>query len=84
MVIPLAMVVIDECLEGLPKVTLAERHHSIEALIFDGRDEPFGVGVRVGRPKRRLHNVHSGIAQQTSHIPAPFPITIADQRLHND
>jgi hypothetical protein len=56
-----------------------ERHHSIEALVFDGPHQPFGVGVRIGRLKRRLHDVHPGIAQQTSNVPAPFPITITDQ-----
>ena len=79
LVIPLAMVVIDEFREGPSKVTLAERNDAIEALVFDRPGEPFGVGVRVGRLKRRLHDVYPGIAQQTSNIPAPFPITITDQ-----
>ena len=52
LVIPLALVVIDECLEGLSKVTLTEQIHAIETLVFDRPYEPFGVGVRVGRLKR--------------------------------
>jgi hypothetical protein len=52
LVIPLAMVVIDEFLEGLSNVPLAERHHSIEALLCDGPYKPFGVGVGVSC---RLH-----------------------------
>ena len=79
LMIPLAMVVIDEFLEGPSKVALAERHHAIEALVFDRPYEPFGVGVRIGRLKRRLHDVHAGIAQQPSHVPAPLPVTITDQ-----
>jgi hypothetical protein len=43
------------------------------------RNEPFGVGVRIGRLKRRLHDLHPRITQQPSHVPAPFPITIPDQ-----
>ena len=78
LVIPLAMVVIDECLDGLSKVALAERHHSIEALVLDRPYEPLGVRVRIRRLKRRMHDVHPRIAQQPSHIPAPFPITIPD------
>ena len=77
--IPLAMVVIDECREGTSKVPLAERHHAIEALVFDRPYEPFGVGVCVRRLKRRLHDVHACIVQQPSHISAPFPITITDE-----
>ena len=73
------MVVSDEFLEGLSKVPLAERNDAIEALVFDGPYEPLGVGVRVGRLKRRLHDVHPCIAQQPSHIPTPFPITITGQ-----
>jgi hypothetical protein len=37
LVIPLAMVVIDEFLEGASRVALAEGHHPIEALVRDGR-----------------------------------------------
>ena len=48
LVIPLAMVVIDEFLECPSKVALAERHHSIDALVFDRPYEPFGIGVRIG------------------------------------
>ena len=73
------MVVIDEFLERPSKVALAERHHAIEALVFDRPHEPFGVGIRIGRLKRRLHDVHPGIAQQLSHVPAPLPVTITDQ-----
>jgi hypothetical protein len=62
LVIPLEMVVIDEFLECPSKVALAERHHSIEALVFDRPYESFGIGVRIGRLKRRLHDVHPRIA----------------------
>jgi Glyoxalase/Bleomycin resistance protein/Dioxygenase superfamily len=79
LVIPLAMVVIDEFLEGASKVALAEGYHSIEALVLDGPHEPLGVRVRIGRPKRRLHDVQPGIAQQLSHVPAPLSVTLTNQ-----
>ena len=56
LVISLAMVVIDEFLECPSNVALAERHHSIEALVFDRPYKPFGIGVRIGRLTRRLHD----------------------------
>ena len=71
LMIPLAMVVIDEFLEGPSEMALAERHDPIEALVFDRPHKPFGVGVRIGRLKRRLHDV------DTRHRPAS-----ADSRLH--
>ena len=60
-------------------MALAERHHPIEALVFDRPHEPFGIGVRIGRLKRRLHDVHAGIVQQLSHVPAPLAVTITNQ-----
>ena len=58
MVIPLAMVVIDEFPEGASKVALAEGHHPIEALVLNGPHEPLGLSFRIGRLKRRLHDEH--------------------------
>jgi hypothetical protein len=74
-------VVIDEFLEGASKVALAEWHHPIEALALDGPHEPFGIGVRIRRLKwrLRLHDVHPGIPQQLSHVPAPLSVTITNQ-----
>jgi hypothetical protein len=75
LMIPLAMVVINEFLERPAEVALTERHQSIEALVFDRPHESLGVGVGIGRVERSLHHVHPGLAKQPSHIPAPFPIT---------
>jgi hypothetical protein len=33
----------------------------------------------VERLKRRLHDVHPGIAQQLSHVPAPRSVTVTNQ-----
>jgi hypothetical protein len=80
LMIPLATVVIDEFFEGPSEVALTEWHDPIEALVFNRPHEPFSMGVCIGRLKWRLHDVHARIAQLASHIPAPFPVTIADQR----
>ena len=77
--IPLAMIVIDEFLEGPSEMALPERHDPIETLMFDRPHKSFGIGVRIGRLKRCLHDVHSGLAQQALHIPAPLPVTVTDQ-----
>ena len=77
--IPLAMIVIDEFLEGPSEMALPERHDPIEALVFDRSHKSFGIGVRIGRLKRCLHDVHPSLAQQALHIPAPLPVTVTDQ-----
>jgi len=77
--IPLPMIVIDEFLDGPSEMALPERHDPIEALVFDRPHKSFGIGVRIGRLKRCLHDVHSGLAQQALHIPAPLPVTVTDQ-----
>jgi hypothetical protein len=63
LMIPLAMIMIDEFLEGPSKMALLERHDPIEALVFDRPHKSFGTRVRIGRLKRCLHDVHSGLAQ---------------------
>ena len=52
--IPLAMIVIDEFLEGPSEMALPERQDPIEALVFDRPHNSFGMGVRIGRLKRCL------------------------------
>jgi hypothetical protein len=79
LMIPFAMVVIDEFLEGPTEISLTHRHDPIEALMLNRPHEPFSVGVCVRRLKWRQHHVHASIAQLPSHILAPFPVTIADQ-----
>jgi hypothetical protein len=44
-------------------MALPERHDPIEALVFDRPDKSFGIGVRIGRLKRCLHDVHASLAQ---------------------
>jgi hypothetical protein len=70
---------IDEFCERPPKVTLAQRHDSIEALVFDRPHKPLGIGIRIGRLKRCLHDLHPALAEQAAHLPAPLPIAITEQ-----
>lgn len=63
LVIPLVMVVIDEVPECAAKMALAKRHQPIKAFVFDRPHEPFGIGVRIGRLKRGLHDLHARIPE---------------------
>jgi hypothetical protein len=77
--IPLAMVVLNEFRERSSKVALTKRYEPIEALVFDRPHEAFSVRVRIGRLKRRLHDMYAGIGQQLSHVLTPLSVSIADQ-----
>jgi hypothetical protein len=79
LMIPLAMVVLDEFRERSLKVALTKRYEPIEALVFDRPHEAFSVRVRIGRPKRRLHDMYAGIGQQLSHVLTSLSVSIADQ-----
>ena len=60
-------------------MALTEGHHPIETLVLDRPHESFSVGVRIGRLKGRQRDVHAGIVQLPTYLPAPLPVTIADQ-----
>ena len=79
LMIPFAMVVINKFSESPSEMALTEGHHPIEALVFDRPHEPFSVGVRIGRLKWRQRDVHASIVQLPTYVPAPLPVTIADQ-----
>jgi hypothetical protein len=77
--IPLAMIVIDEFLEGRlkwcsPSGTIRSGH----SCVID-RHQSFGIGARIGRLKQCLHDVHSGLVQQAAHIRAPLRSRGRDQ-----
>ncbi len=59
LMIPLAMVVLDEFRGRSSKVALTKRYKPIEALEFDRPHEAFSVRVRIGRLKRRLHDMYA-------------------------
>ena len=72
--IAFVMIVRDVVRHGQPKVPLAEWNNAIETFLFDGPDEALGVGIRIRRPPRRLHNPNAAIAQQPSYLSAPFRV----------
>lgn len=53
LMIPLAMIVSDKFPDSPPVMVLAKRDHAVQTFLFDRSDEPFGVGVGIGRPDLR-------------------------------
>ena len=80
LMIPLAMIVLDEFAERSTEVPLTHWNHPAQTLFFDRSHEPFGVRVRVGCLKRRAHDMHPSFVQQPTHAPAPLLITVTDQQ----
>lgn len=70
--IAFAMIVHDIFGHRVPEVSLAERNDAIETFMFDRADETLGVGLRIRRPARRLHNSDPLIAEQPPYFCAPF------------
>jgi len=51
LVLPLAVVMLDELGDDMPKMSFAGRHDSIEALGSAGKDKSLGEGVEIGTPQ---------------------------------
>ena len=49
LVVSLAMVVFYVLVDETTQMSLAERDHACETLLFDRPDEPLGIGVEIGR-----------------------------------
>jgi hypothetical protein len=79
LMIPFAMVVRHESWDRPPEMALTDWHHPIEALFFDRPHKTFGVGIRVGRLERRLHDADPRVAEYAPYFPTPFPIAVTDQ-----
>jgi hypothetical protein len=63
LVIPLSVVMLDEFGNRPSEMTFTARDHPVEALVLDRAHEPFGIGIRIRRPRRRLHHAEPGLAQ---------------------
>ncbi len=61
LMIPLPVVMFEVLCHRPSQMTFAERDHPVEALFFDRSHEPFGMGIRIGRPIRRLHHADPGV-----------------------
>ena len=79
LVIPLVMVVGDEFRDRSSMVALAERNQTVQTFLFDRADEPFGVGVGIGRPIWCLDDANPRVLQARPHRPTPLGIPVADQ-----
>ena len=73
------MIVRDVFRDRSSEMALADRNQPIEALLFDRSHEPFGVGIRIGRLIRRLHDADPRLAQSRAHRRAPLRVAITDQ-----
>ena len=62
LVVSLTVVMLDVLGDRPSEMAFTERNHAVEALVFDRADEALRVGVRVGRPKRRLHHADPGLS----------------------
>ena len=76
LVIPLAMIVLDELHDGVPEVPLTDWNDPIETFFLDRPYEALGVGVRVGRTLGDPHHADPRVPEPTTDIVAPFPIAI--------
>ena len=50
--IPFAMVMLNVLVDEEAEMSLAERNDASETLLFDGADEPLGIGVEIGTLRR--------------------------------
>ena len=57
LMIPLAMIVLEELGHGPSQMALAEQDRPVETFVSNRPRKTFGVGIRIGRLERRLHDV---------------------------
>jgi hypothetical protein len=81
LMIPLAMVVLDELRDDVPDVPLTDWNDAIETFFLDRPDESLGTGVRVWRALGDQHHADARVPEPTPDIMAPFSIPITDQDL---
>src|SRR5262245_4593880 len=73
------MIMGDE-LRGSPRMmALAKRNQAIQTFLFDRLNEPFGMGVGIRRPIRRLDDAQPRVLQPRAHRLTPLGIPVADQ-----
>ena len=63
---------------------LAKDDHSLQAVLFDRSDKPFGVCVEIGRPWRELDRLHANIAEDSEELGSEQRIAVVDQLLLHD
>ncbi len=73
------MIVRDVLMDQPTQMPLAERHHPIQALLFDRSHEAFRVRVAVRRGRRRPDHANTGRTEQGLHRRGPVRVPIAQQ-----
>ncbi len=63
LVIPLPVIMGGELAGRFPERLLAEEDHPVETFVLDRPDEPFCVGVQVGRPRRQANDLDSSVVE---------------------
>ena len=61
--VALAVVVLDVLPREEAQVTLTESDHTSETFLFDRPNEPFGVRVEIGTPRRQPNGLDPGAGQ---------------------
>jgi hypothetical protein len=56
---PLGHVVLDEFLDQVARISLAKYHKVIQALVLDGFDKSFRVGIAIGALRWDFHALHA-------------------------
>jgi hypothetical protein len=76
-----AVVVLDVFRDGAAEVPLAHRNQPVQAFFFDRPHEPFRIGVRIWRTRRRENHVNPRVPQLPPHLLTPLPIPITNQHV---
>jgi hypothetical protein len=77
LMIPFAVIVVDEFGDRPTKMALTERDDSIKALASDGKDESLREGVEIGAPRRQTDDLHAAAFERTAITLTPNSVRIA-------
>jgi hypothetical protein len=67
LMIPLPVIVFREGHERATEMRLPQNYDTVQAFFFHGSDEPFGVGIAIGRRVGRLDHVSAERQGSTSY-----------------
>jgi hypothetical protein len=81
LMVPFPVIVLSERHEPATEMRLAQDHQAVQTFFLDRSDEPFGVGVAVGRRVGCLDHTNAGGRQRLPNGGAPFRIAITDQEV---
>ena len=79
LVVALPMIVLNDFVEGLPQGTFPEQDHPFQAGLFDGSDEPLGVGIQIGWARQQFHGFHPSGLQSLQKLCRVQRVAVMDQ-----